>query len=205
MSRSLCMAMVLVFMGLSLPVGAATYNIYVTPAGDQVNYRAWWYGGNDTWSNVGANPNEVYHSYSPGDGRSANTSLSFDLSSFSLPADDILSASFNFNVLSISTEGRDDIGTLDSYGTVLYSGGTGWKSFDITDSFKGILSGGGNTANYTFSYTGYSGFTFSSAEGGNPAFLQIATAELTPVPVPAALWLMGSGLLGLFGLRKKIE
>ncbi|MBV5305373.1 MAG: VPLPA-CTERM sorting domain-containing protein [Desulfobulbaceae bacterium] len=26
---------------------------------------------------------------------------------------------------------------------------------------------------------------------------------MAPVPVPAAAWLLGSGLLGLFGLRRK--
>lgn len=39
--------------------------------------------------------------------------------------------------------------------------------------------------------------------GGGSAFFDNASLEQTVVPVPAALWLMGSGLLGLMGLRRK--
>jgi len=36
---------------------------------------------------------------------------------------------------------------------------------------------------------------------------KIDTARLTAnaVPIPAALWLFGAGLLGLIGIRRKIE
>lgn len=34
---------------------------------------------------------------------------------------------------------------------------------------------------------------------------RIDQIEVTPVPVPAAVWLLGSGLFGLVGLRKKIK
>ena len=45
--------------------------------------------------------------------------------------------------------------------------------------------------------------------GGNATTLLTAfsvTAELAPVPIPAAAWLFGSGLLGLVGMarRKKV-
>ncbi len=33
--------------------------------------------------------------------------------------------------------------------------------------------------------------------------LNTVSAPIAPVPVPAAAWLLGSGLLGLFGLRRK--
>ncbi len=47
-----------------------------------------------------------------------------------------------------------------------------------------------------FNYMGQGG-------GGNP-FLAAVTVEATAVPIPAALWLFGSGLAGLVGLRRRI-
>ena len=32
-----------------------------------------------------------------------------------------------------------------------------------------------------------------------------AVADVAPVPIPAALWLLGSGLLGLIGIRRNIS
>lgn len=44
---------------------------------------------------------------------------------------------------------------------------------------------------------------FLPGGGGGAPFYDDAFFDLRPVPVPAALWLMGSGLLGLVGLRRK--
>ncbi len=185
---------------------AATYDIAVLAANDKVFYRDWGRYGNDTWTNVGANPNEVSHTYSYDwyAGHSANANLSFDLSSFSAPLESLESVSLNFNVLSIwSDDGRDVVSNLDSGGSVLKSEGIGWKSLDVTKSIVAALNNGASAAGFTFSYTGYSGFTFGSAEGNQPAFLRITTNEPNAVPIPAGIWLMGSGLLGLLGFRRK--
>jgi len=206
MRRVRVLIMVLFLLGMSVPAVASIYDVSVTAAGDRVYHRQWYYGGTDKWWDVGANPNQVSHAYTPGWGDSAETALSFDLSSFSAPFEDIISATFNFNILNIWTEGRNDVANLNGIGTVYCDGGTGWKSFDITDSLKNIMASGGSIADYYFSYTGYSGFTFGSAEGGQPAFLRITTAGTnSAVPVPAAIWLLGSGLLGLLGIRRKIR
>ena len=47
---------------------------------------------------------------------------------------------------------------------------------------------------------GFSGGLTASEGGGTPTFLPYAPA---PVPVPAALWLFGSGLLGLIGVSRR--
>lgn len=191
---------------LSSSAGAAIIDISVTAAGDRVYDRYWgWFGSGATWI-TDANPNIVYHDYYPGDGRGANTSLSFDLSSFSVPADDIASVSLNYKILESWTQGRDDIGSLNGIGSVLYSNGTGWKYFDITDSFKTLINSNSTTADYTFSYTGYSGFTFASAEGGDPAYLRITTANTStaPVPLPASILLLGTGIAGLIRRKKNL-
>lgn len=180
---------------------ASTYTIYVENAGDVVSYRSWYYGGNDRWTDPAANPNVVSHSHEPGNGNSANTSLSFNLSSIASVLNiDILSATLNYKVLSTWGE-RDDVAAT-AFGSVLQSNGLGWKNFSITDSFKDTrLDGSPLSADYLFEYTGYSGVTFGSAEGGSPAFLQITTAA--PVPLPGAMWLLGSGIAGLAAARRR--
>ena len=205
MRRVMGVFVVLFLLAVSVPATAAMYNISVADTGDRVYYRYWWYGGNDSGWDVGANPNVVFHSYSPGDGRAMETALSFDLSSIRGTVQEIVSASFNYNILSIWTEGRDDVANLNNVGTVYASNGTGWKSFDVTEALRTALAGTAATADFYFSYTGYSGFTFSSAEGGQPAFLSITTADASPVPIPPAVWLFGSGLLGLVRMKRKFK
>ena len=189
------------------PASAATYDISVTAAGDVVSYRSWGYGGSYTGSEVGANPNQVYHSYEPGNGNSANTALSFDLASLSaVPLADIVSVSLNFKILDIWTlDGRDAVANLNNGLPVLLSNGTGWKYFNVTDNFKGQFGSPPSTANYAFTYTGYSGFNFASAEGGEPAYLRITTIVAVPEPETYAMLLMGLGLVGFIARRRKFQ
>lgn len=194
------------FFWSAAPASAATYDIAVTAAGDVVNYYSGWYGGSYRWSEVGANPNVTSHSYEPGNSNNANTALSFDLASISsVPLADIVSASLNFNILSIWTEGRNDVATLSNGLPVLNSNGTGWKSFDVTDNFKGQFGSSPATANYALNYTGYSGFTFASAEGGEPAYLRITTIAAVPEPETYAMLLMGLGLVDFIARRRKFQ
>lgn len=179
---------------------AASYQIPVTASGDVVYRRNWYSGGSDTWQVVDANPNQVYHEYEPGWGNSAYTTLAFDLSPLAFPAADLQSATFNFRLLSAWTSGRDDIGTFSGGGTVYHSGGTGWKSFDVTDSLRQALATSASFATYSLNYTGYSGFTFGSAEGGSPAYLLVTAV---PEPETWAMMLAGLGLMGAAVRRRK--
>ena len=189
-------------LGIPASALADVYDIYVTGANDVVNYRDWGYGGNYSGTIVDADPNQVSHTWSPGYGVAYNSSLTFLLGNLaSVPAASITSASFNFNVLSVWTESRDDIGAFSGGGTVLASGGTGWKSFDVTEGFKTSFANSAASVTYGLSYTGYSGFTFASAEGGAPAYLRITTA--VPEPETYAMLLAGLGLLGTIARRRR--
>jgi hypothetical protein len=52
-------------------------------------------------------------------------------------------------------------------------------------------------------YTGYVAGTSTRAAGSYLVDNISLTGTSAPVPVPAAVWLLGSGLLGLFGVRRK--
>lgn len=193
-------------LAIPLSVSAGFYDLAVTTAGD----RVWnWDKSSSyvyTWLDPNANPNAVghYYDYDNRSGYYQDTYLTFGLGGLLPPLQDIVSVSLNFNVLSVWTTGREDIGSIGAFGTVTYSGGIGLKSFDVTDFMKSILQANGNTANFSVNHTGFSGFTFGSAEGGDPAYLRFATAngEPSPVPEPGSALLVSLGLLGLAAAKR---
>jgi hypothetical protein len=74
------------------------------------------------------------------------------------------------------------------------TGGRDWFSFDLTSALIGLGDG-----THTFSVV-----AFDSEEwaGVDIAVMRIE-GESTVVPVPAAAWLLGSGLLGLAGVARR--
>jgi hypothetical protein len=196
-------------LSISLPSMANVYDFYVAPADDVVTYQSW--GNFGTYSEVIANAhvNSAYHRFINGSGNSSSTTLSFAASIFPIPISNILTASLNYNILDIWTyDGRNNVATFSGGGTVLQSNGTGWKSFDITDGLKGTLATAPTSIKYAFNYTGDSGFTFSSADGGTPAFIRITTEEITtavPEPESYAMLLAGLGLMGAVVRRRKAK
>jgi hypothetical protein len=202
---------VLSLLVMSASAVAAVYDISVAPDGDRMYYWEKGWGWTDTGWITDSNPNQVshYYDYDNRSGAYRDTYLSFDLGSIKGKVTDIMSASLNINILSIWTDGRNDVGSLSGIGSVYADGGTGWKSFDVTESLRNVLSAASGTADYSFLHTGFSGFQFSSAESGQPAFLRITTEDplrvASAVPIPPGVWLLGSGLLGLVGIHRKLR
>ena len=62
---------------------------------------------------------------------------------------------------------------------------------------------------FTGSSVGASSLSFSDVdlgdEWGDPIDASLETGSVNVVPVPAAVWLFGSGLIGLLGFRRKIR
>jgi len=93
----------------------------------------------------------------------------------------------------------DDVIEFLSYGHGYWGNGTPVMNGDNTGFYgsgevHGVLQVTGTYSSITFSHT---------SEGWHG--LTVGAVDLAPVPIPAALWLFGSGLVGLVGLRRKIS
>ncbi len=75
----------------------------------------------------------------------------------------------------------------------LYDGSAGGTGFDLAESGFDWIQ-----------YIKVEG-TYAQSKGLIDAFADVAAGDNTdPVPIPGALWLLGSGLLGLVGIKKRI-
>ena len=86
------------------------------------------------------------------------------------------------------------------------------EHFDFDDSnFEYSLNGGGSwltaitdgSAMVTLLLAGGTGIDFRPAGNATTDYFYIRNADVTVVPVPAAVWLFGSGLLGLVGIARR--
>ncbi len=95
---------------------------------------------------------------------------------------------------------------------------TGWNAFDVTNFIKNDLTAGYSWAAFSFDpntsgdYSNRNaGFSFSSAEGGNAAYLRIVTGSVTngdgdtnAVPEPMTMSLFGLGGVAMAFVRRRM-
>ncbi len=80
-----------------------------------------------------------------------------------------------------------------------------YSGLTIADSNAGLLDYKGFIATTPGEY--FTGFKIVADNGRDnlPGITNVAVGNVTPVPVPGAVWLFASGLLGLGALRKKTQ
>jgi len=102
-----------------------------------------------------------------------------------------------FDLFSVDTGslGRDEFDD----GNFVFTGifGTGGT---ITQTVLGVAPG--VTTNLFTGFVGLSSLVVTSNDGAFPVMDNI-TVDVSAVPVPAAVWLFGSGLLGLIGIARR--
>jgi hypothetical protein len=86
-------------------------------------------------------------------------------------------------------------------------------NIDIEIDFTGLLDPSKHPVNalpqsitlsdYTSATGSFSSFSLADGPLGDPISFSIDTLEIRAVPVPAAVWLFGSGLLGLVGVARR--
>lgn len=102
--------------------------------------------------------------------------------------------SFQGNILALTSITLNTGATIGC-GRALAS--TGAVTMDNTISIGcGVGTGGEGSI-------GFGGGLTVSESGGIPGFLPFAPVDVSAVPVPAAVWLFGSGLLGLIGVARR--
>ena len=120
-----------------------------------------------------------------------------------------------------------DAGTVSINNTVTFYASV-WTAHDVTFSDNGSSygpAGGAGTVNMLFDWSANTNIpvtsdwdvqatgstavvtvnaaTITAGSPAFPGFHPAFTGNLTQVPVPAAVWLMGSGLLGLVGVARR--
>ena len=88
------------------------------------------------------------------------------------------------------------------YGEVFYlSGDPHIYYYDWTSNYTYEFVGG----SYWLSPISWMGGSAIPDQNTNTYAQSVSLAVVSPVPVPGAVWLLGSGLIGLVGIRKKIR
>ena len=100
-------------------------------------------------------------------------------------------------------------GSMDAYNTLAFyfNGVATGESFTGSDVTAGGSANGAQTGFVTNHYVNFFDLeTFNSFEMSSTQFaFEADNIAVGNVPIPAAIWLLGSGLIGLFGIRRRFK
>jgi hypothetical protein len=143
-----------------------------------------------------------------------------DLSSVSLPSQKLWigaltgdPAALNYNGGATAVAVKNKIGTfqLNAQQQQEYSTALSSSFFSLFDdagapgSYTGLIAAGLGTSNGPADFFMYANSLTGevNATGAFISILDDGSVQLSPVPVPAAAWLLGSGLVAVIGIRRK--
>ena len=124
----------------------------------------------------------------------------------SLPVEVYGSTNNSWNASTIPWGNQPTIGATALATTAVQARVT-WYSWDVT-SFVNQNSTGDNLVSLVLKAqtengnTPYAAF-FRNTYISQTPILEVTYADATPTPIPAAAWLLGSGLMGLLGIKRK--
>ena len=148
-----------------------------------------------------------YFSYSQNDFSNAVGSISAQVGNYALssPSGSNYAYAYNENVYGTNYSGAEvysysyNGSSFNEFGVYNSSN----NPVNIQDFAAAMLSGGVNGLSfflYSYDYSNWSSYTYASG-----TFDTITSSAASPaaVPLPAAIWLFGSALIGLMGITKK--
>jgi hypothetical protein len=186
----------------------ASFTQFVADAGsDQINYAV--FGGG--FGKGAANPIALNSLSLTAGGSTAPSSLAnFNLSNLTLIDENIINPVNNASVIPGSGTTNTGNGYLVTSGTAEYSDASGNTS--VNGNISGVTDVAAGTANafYNFTQNKANGSSGSSSETLLGSFLfsgntltYTAAGGTAPVPLPAAVWLLVSGVSGLIGIGRR--